>query len=380
MSSVTNRQHGLRARESATRPDNILKKVREYFQEVDRNNDNQLSRVEFTQMVNSIGMTGLDVSDLRRAYDHADTDQSGSISFREFLDAYATYKLNDQTESDLNITPELCLHYKPEEKSSVSEEVVLRRFREYFRELDVNGDNMLSAEEFTRMVSMVGMDLDVDELKKAYERVDRDGSGSISFKEFLDCYKTQISTSEIYNGSRISDGNNTRRKPNRHSKDFDDSLRKSFSDPSTEMDVIKNGCSYFWNSDKDNDGKSSLTEFSTMIQALGMKLNQRDIAKAFRAADVDGSGCMHFGEYMRAYLVKITTSLTNAKIKDIFQKHDIDRKGYLLREEFRCVMRMLGNVNVDERGLEKLMFSATRSNQGMRVSWKNLCDLLGIQA
>ena len=235
------------------------------------------------------------------------------------------------------------------------------------------------------MVASIGMDLEVTELQKAYDRADTDGSGTISFKEFLDCYKSQMMQTSC-RSKETTPSNNVRRTPEKSvSRERIRLTQGSQCESSSHgsSDVIQNGCRYFWNSDQDKDGKLSLQEFSIMITALGMKLNARDISKAFRAADVDGSGFMHFGEYMRAYLVKITTALTNARIKDMFAQNDSNGKGYLTRAEFKSVMKMLGNENLDDRGLDKLISSACRSPQqnasSSKVTWKNFCELLGIQ-
>ena len=368
-----------RGAEGVTRSDALLRKVREYFREIDTNNDNQLSREEFTKMAATIGLTGMDVGNLRRAYDRADADQSGSISFREFLDAYATSGLGEvyNNKSEHSSSPSSSHSpqhiQKPVEKRqlSSSEDAVLRKFREYFRELDVNGDNKLSKAEFTKMVASIGIDLEINDLRRAYERADTDGSGTISFKEFLDCYKNQMMLTGSQHSKDATITHNVETVP-----------EKAATKERSSTEVVQNGCRYFWNSDQDNDGKLSLQEFTLMIQALGMKLNTRDITKAFRVADVNGSGFMQFGEYMRMYLVRITTALTFNRIKEMFAQNDSNRKGYLTRDEFRSLMKMLGNGNMDDRGLDKLISCACGTTvQGAasaKVSWKDLCEWLDI--
>lgn len=240
----------------------------------------------------------------------------------------------------------------------------MEKCRQYFRNLDTNHDGKLNNAEFVSMISDLGMDLDVNQFKRAYARVDQNGDGTISFREFRDAYCSEhMVAKELPKRGRASatDG----RAPQSESRETSD------------ID-LNDGCKYFWNSDKNCDGKLSTGEFSTMVNTLGMKLNQRDVRQAFKLADVDGDGFIDFDEFVKAYLSKIKSrsALTNEQIKSIYYKNDTRRKGFLTKQEFGQAMRMLGN-NLDEESLDRVMAVIDKNYDG-KVTLQEYSTFLGL--
>ena len=338
---------------TTTRSDLVLSRCREYFTEMDLNNDGTLCSKEFLNMINIIGME-LDVTVLRRAFYAADQNHDGTISYREFIDAY-TRQLQ-------------CVQHGPPIRRPVSRrsssrksrnsrtDLVMSLCKDYFQEMDTNHDGQLNGAEFTAMVKHLGLEVtDVQQLTHAYKTADKDKDGTISFQEFMDAFTDE----------RIHrDATNTTGAEGTHEAQI------------SEKD-LRNGCRYFWDSDLDRDGKLTAAEFGVMLKSLGMKLNQREVIRAFKAADVDGNGIVGFGEFVRAYLNKMTSkTLTNQQVKDIFHKNDTHHEGLLTKQQFGQALRALGN-NHEESRLEKYM-SLTCKNQDGRVTLNEFCVFLDI--
>lgn len=111
----------------------------------------------------------------------------------------------------------------------------------------------------------------------------------------------------------------------------------------------------FWISDQDFDGKLSAYEFSKMISRLGMKLNDKDMKKAFDAADTNKDQLISFNEYLNAYFSKnILEVLPPDQVKRQFC--DVESKGVHILNKVSCyqLFKQLGN-DVNERRLGRIM-------------------------
>ena len=56
-------------------------------------------------------------------------------------------------------------------------DILLIKCREYFSDMDLDGDGRLCRKEFLKMIEVIGMELDVSELRKAYDTADQDKDG-----------------------------------------------------------------------------------------------------------------------------------------------------------------------------------------------------------
>ena len=233
---------------------------------------------------------------------------------------------------------------------------VIRKCREYFKQMDTNGDGQIDAHEFAQMMEYIGMDLDKSELQRAYDKADQDGNGSISFREFYNSYCNEEFQEE--NDVEILEP-----LPGRSATHTDKYLTEGFK--------------YFWNCDTDIDGRLSLSEFATLLSLLDMKRNRRDIKKAFKIADTDGDGFISFAEFIKTFINKITSkTMTSDKLKQIYWKNDIDNKGYLSCIECGDVLRTLG-CDLHKGLLEQLVKAIDKDENG-RITLNNFCQFLGL--
>ena len=176
-----------------------FRQCRAFFKELDVNGDGRLDIMEFTSMVQAMGLK-LSVADIKAAFNKADGDKNGSISFKEFVNYYtmeympqSTASREKGTESTRSTQKHIAeaqgsikMGHKP--KTDIEKEKRISECRKYFLQLDIDGNGTLDMEEFSRMLEHLGLDVDSKRIKKAFGNVDKNDDGEISFKEFCDYY------------------------------------------------------------------------------------------------------------------------------------------------------------------------------------------------
>ena len=81
--------------------------------------------------------------------------------------------------------------------------------------------------------------------------------------------------------------------------------------------------------------------------------------------------------HSRVYLNQIKSEmLTCEEIRDIFERNDQGKKGYLVKEELGSTMRMLGNSHLGDEDLDKFMVVINKTQDG-RVSFQQFRSFLG---
>eukprot|EP01012_Entosiphon_sulcatum_P036090 TRINITY_DN45943_c0_g1_i1.p1 TRINITY_DN45943_c0_g1~~TRINITY_DN45943_c0_g1_i1.p1 ORF type:complete len:153 (-),score=39.45 TRINITY_DN45943_c0_g1_i1:87-545(-) len=131
------------------------------------------------------------------------------------------------------------------------------QFKDAFSEYDKNGDGTISSKELGIVMRRLGLNPSEDELYDMVLEVDQDGSGTIDFPEFL-----TLMARKIFN-----------------------------TDPEAE---VKAAFKIF---DVNGDGTISSSELKHILQNLGEKLTDEEIAAMMKEADADGSGEMDYDEF-----------------------------------------------------------------------------------
>ena len=129
--------------------------LRKVFMKLDSNNDGKLSYSEIVEGYKNYFGSLQPELDGKIIFEKVDTDQSGFISYEEFICASV----------DIN--------------NIVSEE----KLRKAFKLFDKNGDGMISAVEIKEILGR-GNIIDPELLNSIIKEVDLNGDGEISFQEF----------------------------------------------------------------------------------------------------------------------------------------------------------------------------------------------------
>ncbi|PUZ62844.1 hypothetical protein GQ55_3G019400 [Panicum hallii var. hallii] len=143
----------------------------------------------------------------------------------------------------------------------------IEEFREAFSLFDKDGDGTITTKELGTVMGSLGQSPTEEELQEMVKEVDADGSGAIDFQEFLTLLARQM---------RESSGAD------------EEELREAFR-------VF----------DQDQNGFISRDELRHVLQNLGERLSDEELAEMLREADVDGDGQINYTEFAKVMLAKL---------------------------------------------------------------------------
>ena len=135
---------------------------------------------------------------LRLAFQQADADGNGNISFEELkvLMRQLGLKISDAdldmwiTDIDLDGDGEISFHefvliFKKEKEN----DRLVRILRETFESYDADGSGCIDGNELRMLMAQLGKDMSEDMANEMISQVDQDGNGEIDFEEFIAMFK-----------------------------------------------------------------------------------------------------------------------------------------------------------------------------------------------
>ncbi|XP_062203323.1 uncharacterized protein LOC133905527 [Phragmites australis] len=137
-------------------------------------------------------------------------------------------------------------------------------FREAFSLFDKDGDGTITTKELGTVMRSLGQSPTEAELQDMVDEVDADGSGAIDFHEFLTLLARKMRDAGA-----------------------DDELREAFR-------VF----------DQDQNGFISRDELRHVLENLGERLSDEELAEMLREADVDGDGQINYTEFAKVMMAK----------------------------------------------------------------------------
>lgn len=132
--------------------------------------------------------------------------------------------------------------------------------KKVFNKFDKNGDGKISSSELKDVLSALGSDTSSDEVKSIMVVLDKDGDGYVDLQEFAELH---------VNGS-----------------DGDHSSSKELRDAFDLYDLDKNGL-------------ISASELHAVLKRLGEKCSLNDCRKMIRSVDADGDGNVNLEEFKK---------------------------------------------------------------------------------
>lgn len=144
-----------------------------------------------------------------------------------------------------------------EKKLAIPEEKLLE-YREAFDRFDRDKSGTVSVEEIQKTLKSYGQDLTVGEVRNMISDLDVDGSGTLDFDEFTTFI--QRTTEEI----------------------------------SEEDEVIR----AFRTFDRDNNGWLSCAEFKHILTNLGDRFTDEEVNEIFKEADLNHDGRLDYEEFV----------------------------------------------------------------------------------
>eukprot|EP00941_MAST-03F_sp_MAST-3F-sp1_P003921 g3921.t1 len=271
-------------------------KIRDIFDELDADGSGSLDKSEVSQLAAKMGEKltgpfGMGSGKLNKAFSEMDTDGSGVVSFEEFAHWWT-------------------INHPPENLS------VEERVRMLFDDIDEDGSGELDKNEVRllaekmgeKMTSFLGGSKKLDE---AFNEMDPNGDGTVTFDEFLEWYK-----------------------------------RTHPADPEDFEAQIKY---LFEQIDEDGSGELDKEEVAVMAAKMGEKLKGRfgstkALDEAFAEMDPNGDGSVTFDEFKSWYFREhpMTQEHVEMKIKFVFDQIDEDGSGELDKEEVKQLCEKMG--------------------------------------
>lgn len=139
-------------------------------------------------------------------------------------------------------------------------------YRLAFNMFDKDGSGTISSKEFLKLLKNLGQNVTKDEAQKIMNDLDQDGSGEIDFDEFIS-YIKKIKVQEIID--------------------------------SREQEEEEKIIWAFQTFDEDNDDVISITEFRKIICNIGTnRFNQEQCDQIFREADLNSDGVLNYREFV----------------------------------------------------------------------------------
>jgi len=142
---------------------------------------------------------------------------------------------------------------------------------EAFRKADKNGDGRLTTEEIHGIYLDHGVEVTMGEVQKMVDEADKDGTGLLTEKEFM-----QSSATEDLNKDKIAEANRLHREA-------------SHKDTGKQAEIA------FRLYDKDKDGFITKAE----MEKLSKSLSKEQIDKVFARFDADGDGRLSYAEFKK---------------------------------------------------------------------------------
>ena len=130
-------------------------------------------------------------------------------------------------------------------------------YKETFNLFDKNGDGIINAADFERVMESFGIPSTLPELKQMMEELGTSGKDSIDFNEFV----TLMSN---------------------HSLDSDKELQEAFK--------------IF---DKNGDGRLSAEDLKEVMKMFGEKSTDKEVAEIIKLFDFDGDGQINYSDFVK---------------------------------------------------------------------------------
>jgi Ca2+-binding EF-hand superfamily protein len=307
------------------------------FATFDLDGNGKLKRSEFKRGLKKLDIN-LSDSEFKALMKRVDKNHDNSIDYEEFVKKYQYNK------KDMDV---LATRLR---KRFLERAMDGYSFQETFRKMDGNGDGMISRKEFRDCLSTIKVNLTERELRSLMDRFDTKRKGKISYLEFIKFSSpTDSDLSELETRLRERVREVAKVRGGIHTLD----MRKPFE-----------------KKDKEKRGKVTKGDFQDALRMVGLDVTEREFRMLCARFDVDGDDYIDYKAFCKfanlddsetaALALRLRRKLQGAAqdghfVRDVFAKHDeYNEKGRVTKLQFRegCAMLRLGLKDSERMSLE----------------------------
>ncbi|KAL3782076.1 hypothetical protein ACHAW5_000697 [Stephanodiscus triporus] len=240
--------------------------IREAFDLFDTDGSGTIDAKELKVAMRALGFEP-DKEEIRKLISQVDRDGSGTVNFSEFLTMMTT-KMGERDSTEEMI--KAFRLFDDDETGKISfrnlKRVAMRESLSSRRRSSAEYMTCISCYGLRLMPGALGFEPDKEEIRKLISQVDRDGSGTVNFSEFLTMMTTKMgerdSTEEMIKAFRLFDDDETGKISFRNLKRVAMELGENITDKELQEMIDE--------ADRDGDGEVSQEEFIRIMEKTNL--------------------------------------------------------------------------------------------------------------
>jgi Ca2+-binding EF-hand superfamily protein len=292
--------------DSLGRDVNKARELKKAFEQVDIDTTNRVDKRDFQRAMYKLGAK-LAADEIDLVFERFEADRSNKLDYREFIELFADNSSRDGRSSQNSRLQREVDDLIDKIQRQLEDELGRdankgRELKKVFENIDTDGSGTLDKREFAKAMASLRVKLTTDEIDVIYDRYDRNGRGALDYKSFL-------SLAGLDSGSAGSSSSSS------------SSQSRSRSDLQREVDDIIDRIQ------------------RELENELGRDANKgRELKRVFENIDTDRSGALDKQEFSRA-MQRLHVKLTTAEVDTIYERYDQSRRGQL---DYSAFLKLVG--------------------------------------
>jgi Ca2+-binding EF-hand superfamily protein len=317
-----------------------LAKIRALFAQIDSEGVGVISVEELVEGVERSGLNTQEQA-VKGLMIDASRNETGRVTLGEFRELVIKH-FEGGTD---DMTPEEKARHKRSQRK-------LKTIEALFEKMDEDGSGSVSSEEMTDAMIRVGLASSQQEIDDILARGDSDGDGELTFNEFMNCF-AGLELEEFTPEEKMRMQKRAELTALFHQIDADDSgicTRAEMQTGLIEAGVVSTVSqveALLSRGDDDGDGQLTLAEFIDCFDDLRETAElspEHRLTSLFRSLDDDGGGWVDSRELYEG-LQGVGVSASYDEIKELLLAGDVDGDGRLTLDEF---LDCFENINLEE--------------------------------
>jgi Ca2+-binding EF-hand superfamily protein len=384
------------------------RELKRVFEQMDTDNSNTVDKKEFARAINKLGVK-LTTDEVDAIFERYDADSSRGLEYKEFLTlvgAAAPTRGSSTGGSALQReVDKLIDRIQRQLEEDLGKDVNKgRELKRVFENIDVDGSGTLDKREFLKAMAKLSVKLTTDEVDAIYERYDRNGRGALDYNSFL-------ALAGLDTSAKSQDSRSSRRGLQQEMEDLVDNIRRQLDDSlGRDVNKARELKKAFEQVDIDTTNRVDKRDFQRAMYKLGAKLAADEIDLVFERFEADRSNKLDYREFIELFadnssrdgrssqnsrlqrevddlIDKIQRQLEDElgrdankgrELKKVFENIDTDGSGTLDKREFAKAMASL-RVKLTTDEIDVIYDRYDRNGRGA-LDYKSFLSLAGLDS